>query len=103
MNIDKEDNKEAILINNKSDSKVSNSYNSNIYDVDTAIKLQNTTQIMKLIDGFIDTVKCFKNSTLNLLKCWEVSYENIVSDARSNESDNSRLSGRVKAQHLAHD
>ena len=30
---------------------------------------------MKLIDESIDTVKFFDNPTLNLLKCWEVSYK----------------------------
>ena len=30
---------------------------------------------MKLIDESIDTIKCFKNSTLYLLKCREVSYK----------------------------
>ena len=34
-NIKKNDNKEAIPINNKSDSKVSNNYNSNIYEVNS--------------------------------------------------------------------
>ena len=38
-NISKEDNKEVILINNNSDSKISINYNINIYNVNTATKL----------------------------------------------------------------
>ena len=38
-NIRKEDNKEVILINNNSDSKISINYNSNMHNVNTATKL----------------------------------------------------------------
>ena len=46
-NISKEDNKEVILINNNSDSKISINYNSNIHNVNITMNSLNTTQIMK--------------------------------------------------------
>ena len=68
-NISKNNNIEAIPINNKSERIVSNSNNSNIYDVNATTKSLNTTQKMKLIDESTDDiVKCFENSTLNLLR-----------------------------------
>ena len=71
-----------IPINNKSDSKVSNNYNSNIYDVNITTKSLNTNQIVKLIDEFIYRLKCFENLTLNLLR--EVLYKSKDNDAWSN-------------------
>ena len=103
MNINKEDNKEEKLINNKSDSKVFNNYSSNIYDVNAATKSLNTTLIMKLIDESINTTKCFEKSTLNLLKCREVSDKSKDSDAQSSENDDAELLRWVKGQNLTHD
>ena len=102
-NINKDVNRDELIMKKKNDNKDTNNYNNTIYDVNAATKSLNTFQIIKLIDESIDTIKYFDQWIPIWLKDRDGTDDNKHSDVSSNESDNVGLSRRVKGAHLTQD